>query len=84
VSLFLQRLSYSSGNIIKHFVPAHSFPSSITPLSLSLQWVQDPVGICDLINSSRAFRAVSASATGVMGVSFEFTDLKGVFINVGS
>src|SRR6266850_3170529 len=73
-SIFFQRFAYSCRDVVENFVPAHSFPFSLSPLSHTLQGITNALGIGDLIERRWPLGAIASSAAGVLRVAFESAD----------
>ena len=73
-AILLERFTHARGDIIERLIPADALPLSLAPLSDTLERIANPLGICHLIQSGRAFGAVSSPATGMLRVTVESPD----------
>src|SRR5262245_4253010 len=72
--ILFQHLAYSCRDVVENFVPPHSFPFSLSPLSHPLQRIANALRIGYLIQGRRPFRAVASTAAGMFGIAFEAPD----------
>ena len=82
VAAFFQGRADSRRDVLKHRFPGDSFPFALTPFSDSLQGIEDPFFVLDLVDGRRAFGAVSPSASGMIGITLEFTYLPGFLVDI--
>ena len=80
VPFFLQGFPDAGGDIVEGLVPGDAFPLSFAPFSAPFEGIEDAVGVGDLVDGSRPFRAVSPPARRMVGVAFEFADFTGFFV----
>src|SRR5205085_1975433 len=78
----LQSAADLVGEIVEHFVPGNALPLSFAALSGALQGIQNALRIVDLIDGGRTFRAVTATASGMLGISLELLNFQLLFVHV--
>ena len=71
----LQRSPNLRSNLVERLVPVDPLPASFATLADSLHRVQNPLSIVNLIDCSRTLGAVPATASRVVRVTFELSDL---------
>ena len=71
----LQRSPNLRSNLVERLVPVDPLPAAFATLADSLHRVQNPLGIVNLIDCSRALGAGPATASGVVRVPLKLGDL---------
>src|SRR6476469_2131115 len=82
-AIFDYSLTNAVGNIIQNPVPRDSFPFSLPAFAGALEWVKNAVGILNLVKGGRAFGAVAAARSGMLGIAFKLLNVAGNFVDVG-
>ena len=72
MTILQQCRTHATCKVIEHLVPAHPFELSRASLPYSLQRIQDPFRVIDLVERGRSLCAISTTGPGVMRVSLEF------------
>src|SRR5262249_9036919 len=71
----LERAANAVGEVVERFVPRHALPFSLAPLSNASQRKEDALGIGDLVEGRRAFRAISPAAARMVRIALELADV---------
>src|SRR5262245_19344695 len=80
-SIFFQSFAHPCRDVVENFVPAHSFPLPLSPLSHPLQGITNALGIGYLIQGCRPFGTVAPAAAGMFGIAFKSPDAQGFFVD---
>ena len=73
---------YTPRQIIQSLVPPNSNPFPLATFSGAFQRIKNSVRIGDLIDRRRAFSAIAASRTRMLGIPFELSDLQALSVDV--
>lgn len=68
---------------LEDFIPGSACPLAAPPWPDSLHWIEQPVGIMNLIDDGPTLGAQPAMAGWVHGVAFESVDLSRLLVDVG-
>src|SRR5262252_4863794 len=81
-SVFENRFANTRCHVVKYLVPADLLPLSGATFSYSLQWMEYPIRIVDLIERRRSFRTVAAPRSRMLRIALKFSNLVRGFINI--
>src|SRR6266851_4604945 len=68
--------------VVEHFVPGDSLPFALAAFTSAHEWIENALGIVDLVKGRRTFGAVPSAAARMRGIALEFADAAGFFIDV--
>src|SRR5713101_6198120 len=68
--------------VVEHLVPGDSLPFALAAFPGALEWIENTLGIVDLVEGRRAFSAIASAAARMRGIALEFADAAGLFIDV--
>jgi hypothetical protein len=83
VPLLLQRFANPCGNGVQCLIPRNAFPLSATSFSFSLQRIEYPLWIGDLVDGSWPFGTVPSSTPWVIWIPFELPDASALLVHIG-
>ena len=82
-AIFLERFADARAESFEHLVPRSSRPLPTAARPGPLHRIKDAIGIVNLIDRRRAFRAEPPAAGWMFRVSFKLGDLSGRLIDIG-
>jgi len=82
VALLLQGLANTAGDVIEHFIPLYPRPSPFSPSPFAFQRIKNAIGIGNLIDRRRPFRAVAPTASGMIGIALELAHLQRRLVDI--
>src|SRR6202011_5141425 len=82
-SIFLEGFADARAESLQHFVPRGPRPLPTTARPGALHRIKDTIGIMNLRDRRRAFRAKPSAARWMLRVAFKLRDLSGCLIDVG-
>src|SRR5262249_47519484 len=82
LAALLECTSYSSAQIVKHFVPGHALPLAFTALARAAQWIEDALRIVDLIDGGRTLGAIASATAGMRRIALKLLHAHLVFIHI--
>ena len=83
IAALLQRLAYTSCNVVQHFIPGHPFPVARSAFALPLERIEDTIRIRDLVDGSRAFGTVATTAARVVRIALKLAHRIGLLVYKG-
>jgi hypothetical protein len=81
-AVFHDRFANARGENVENFVPRCLFPFPFTAFTRAFQWIENAIGIGDLVERCRALGAVSPARARVFRIAFELLYFTGDFIDV--
>ena len=81
-ALLLDRLADAPTDVGEGFVPRRAHELAATAFADTLERIEDPLGILDLVERRRPLRTRAPAAAGVHGVAFELVDLPRGLVDV--
>src|SRR5208282_2054784 len=82
-TVFLKCLAHALAESLQHLVPGSAGPLPSTARAGALHGIEDAIGIVNLGDGGRAFRAQAPAAGGMLGITFKLRDLSGSLIDIG-
>src|SRR5260370_1169947 len=82
-AIFLEGFGDARSESLQHFVPRSPRPLPAPARPRPLHRIKDAIGIMNLRDRRRAFRAKASAARWMLRVAFKLRDLSGCLIDVG-
>ena len=80
---FLKRFADSCAKGFQYFLPRGTGPLPCSASAVALHGIQHAIWIVNLIDGCRTFGAQASAACGMHGITFEFGNLTGCFVDIG-
>ncbi len=83
MSIFEQGCPNASGDIVQDILPGRTDPLSFAALTGALHWIEDAVGIVDLVDRGRALGAIATARAGMERIALQLADAQRLLVDVG-